>query len=524
VFEHPRRRAVNFTKKDAVMKSFSKMLFGVFAGMLGALALAVLFHVTSWGKDAEPDINVETTPVNRDAGSAASFAPIVKKAAPSVVNIYTTRIIHVQARRNPFANDPYFRQFFGDQTPTDGGERTRKEEILGSGVIVSPDGYILTANHVVSGEEEIKVTFGDGEKKEYTAKVIGTDPQTDIAVLKIDARYLPAITLADSDQLEVGDVVLAIGNPFEIGQTVTMGIVSALGRNGFDFGDPENRIQNFIQTDAAINPGNSGGALVDTEGRLVGINTAIKTSSDGNEGIGFAVPINMARQVMERLINGGRVTRGFLGVNMQDLDADLASAFGLADQNGVIVDDAVPNSPGANAGLLSGDVIIAFNGKTVTDANSLLLAISGSQPGSQATLKLVRNENVQTVTVTLGEKQETVVQNGNVQNAAQPSAPKAGALDGVTLADMDRAARQDLGVPNNIQGAFLASVAQDSNFADAGLQRGDIIEEVNRQPVTSAADAVKFCRLAKTKQILVKIWRRAENGGFTKWMTVDNSK
>jgi serine protease Do len=274
---------------------------------------------------------------------------------------------------------------------------------------------------------------------------------------------LSAITLADSDQLEVGDVVLAIGNPFEIGQTVTMGIVSALGRNGFNFGNPDNRIQNFIQTDAAINPGNSGGALVDTAGRLIGINTAIKTSSDGNEGIGFAVPINMARDVMERLITGGKVSRGFLGINMQDLDADLATAFGLTDQNGVLVDDAVPGSPGAKAGILSGDVIIGFNGKAVTDANSLLLAVSESQPGTQATVKLIRKGNATTVTATLGEKQEAVAQNQGEKTTPKPASSKTDALDGVTVGDIDRAARQDLSMPNTVQGALVSDVVRGSN-------------------------------------------------------------
>jgi serine protease Do len=406
--------------------------------------------------------------------------------------------------------------------PGDGVDRTRKEEVLGSGVIVSPDGYILTANHVVSGEEEIKVTFGDGGKKEYPARVVGTDPQTDIAVLKIEARYLPSITLGDSDQLEVGDVVLAIGNPFEIGQTVTMGIVSALGRNGFNFGNPENRIQNFIQTDAAINPGNSGGALVDTAGRLIGINTAIKTSSDGNEGIGFAVPINMARVVMERLITGGRVSRGFIGINMQNLDVELADAFGLTDQNGVLVDDAVPGSPGAKAGIQSGDVIIAFNGKNVMDANSLLLAVSDSEPGSKASIKLIRKGNPMTVTVTLGEKQEPVALTTITPAAPRPASSKPDALDGVSVTDIDSGARSDLAMPTNIQGAIIISVAQGSNSAEAGLQRGQVIEEINHQAVSSAEDAIKFAKFAKTRQILVKVWCSDGKLGFTKWMTVEN--
>jgi serine protease Do len=502
------------------MKNFSKTMLGVAAALACVFAMAVLFHVRSWGKDASPVINVETAPINRDASLATSFSSIVKKAAPSVVNIYTTRIVHLQARRN----DPTFREFFGGQFPGDSGDRTRKEEILGSGVVVSPDGYILTANHVVSGEEEIKVTFGDGNKKEYTARVVGADPQTDIAVLKIDASYLSAITLADSDQLEVGDVVLAIGNPFEIGQTVTMGIVSALGRSGFNFGNPENRIQNFIQTDAAINPGNSGGALVDTAGRLVGINTAIKTSSDGNEGIGFAVPINMARHVMERIITGGKVSRGYLGISMQNIDADLANALGLTDQNGVLIDDAEAGSPGAKAGIMSGDVIIAFNGKSVGDANDLLLAVSDSLPGSSATLKLIRNGSAKTITATLGEKTEPVVKNENSQGAPKSNDSKTDSLDGVTVDNLNQNARYELQIPRDIKGTIVTGVAQNSNAASAGLREDDIIEEINRQAVSTAEDAIKFSKLARTKQILLKIWRHESGVGYTRWIAVDNAK
>ena len=253
------------------MKLISRSLVGFFSVLAAALAISIVFHLTSWGKDAGPAIKIDTTALERSPQLGTSFAPVVKKAAPSVVNIYSTHIIHMRPFRNPFFNDPFFRQFFGDRFgPNDNREITRRQQSLGSGVIISPDGYILTANHVVEGADEIKVAVGDSDSKKFTAKVVGTDPPTDVAVLKIDAKDLPAITLGDSDQLEVGDVVLAIGNPFGVGQSVTMGIISALGAAalaGF------NQYQNFIQTDAAINPGNSGGALVDAEGRLVGINT-----------------------------------------------------------------------------------------------------------------------------------------------------------------------------------------------------------------------------------------------------------
>ena len=489
-------------------------------GAFAALAMAALFHGASWGKDAAPVINVESTPVNRDATPVTSYAPVVKKAAPSVVNIYTTRIVHLQARRNPFADNPFFRQFYGNQSQDDSRELTQKEQILGSGVIVSPDGYILTANHVVSGEEEIRVAFGDGSKKEYTAKVVGTDPQTDIAVLKIDAKDLPAITLGDSDQLEVGDVVLAIGNPYGVGQSVTMGIVSGLGRHYKEM----NGYQDFIQTDAAINEGNSGGALVDAEGRLVGINTWIATTTGASVGLGFTVPVNMARHVMERLIAGGKVTRGFLGVVLQDLDASLATYFSLPDQNGALVDDVTPGSAAAKAGLVSGDVIVSFNGKPVTDANNLILEVSDSLPGTEVTLKLFRDGSAKTVTATLGEKPVEVAQNTNIQNNSKPDSPGTDALDGVTVADLDQDTRRQLRIPNDIYGVLVTDVARDSNSAEADLQPGDIIVEINRQPVGGAENAINLSKLAKGDRIILKIWRHNGNFSSTRYLSVDNKK
>jgi serine protease Do len=349
------------------MKSLPKPVLGFFAALIGAAGMVALFYFTAWAKEPAPAISVDNTPIVRDAKAVTSFAPIVKKAAPSVINIFSKHVVHQRLYRNPMFNDPFFRQFFGSPSGQgDGNQReiTRRVESLGSGIIISPDGYILTANHVVDGMDEIKVAIPDS-KKEYAAKVVGADPPTDVAVLKIDATGLPAITLGDSDQLEVGDVVLAIGNPFEVGQSVTMGIVSALGRNGRDIGMPSASysIQDFIQTDAAINPGNSGGALVDAEGRLIGINTQIKSSSMGNEGIGFAVPINLARSVMERLISGGTVTRGYLGVSLESLTPGLAESFNLPDQNGALVSEVLPGSPAQKAGIESGDVIVEFNGK-----------------------------------------------------------------------------------------------------------------------------------------------------------------
>jgi serine protease Do len=515
------------------MKSIFKPIAGFFSAITGALLVCVVFHLTLWGKDASPNISVSATPVNRDARLGTSFAPIVKKVAPSVVTIYSTRTIRLQPMQNPFRNspmwnDPRFRQFygdhFGDQYQQDDQPQSRKEHGLGSGVVISPDGYILTANHVVNGADEIKVAFSDDKKKEYIAKVIGTDPQTDVAVLKINATGLPAITIADSDQLEVGDTVLAIGNPFGIGQTVTMGIVSGLGRHGYGI-NGANGYENFIQTDAAINHGNSGGPLVDAEGRLVGINTWIASSSGGSEGVGFAVPSNLARRSMERLIKGGKVTRGYLGLfNLQDITPELQQQFNLQNQNGAIVGDVMAGTPAEKAGIKSGDVIIAFNGKDVSDPHELQLTVSQCEPGSPATVKLLRDGVQKNLSVTLAALPGQGGKNSDEQNNSDSDSSTTDALDGVTVADVDRDVRQELKIPDSVQGALVTDVAKDSNSAEAGLQRGDVIVQINRQPVNDSESAVKLCKQAKGDQILVKVWRRNGDMGGTRFLSVDNTK
>jgi serine protease Do len=499
------------------MRRLFRSSIGVVSGVAGALVLAAVFHLTLWGKEAEPAIRVEAAPVNRDARPGASYAPVVKKAAPSVVNIYTTRTVHLRVQ-NPFFNDPVFRQFFGNQP---GSVVTQKQRYLGSGVIVSPDGYILTANHVVAGADEIKVKAGD--KKEYTARIVGKDPPTDVAVLKIDAKELPAITLADSDQLEVGDIVLAIGNPFGLSRTVTMGIVSALGRSGLP---GFSQYQDFIQTDAPINEGNSGGALIDAEGRLIGINDAIFSPNGGNLGIGFAVPVNMARYVMDRLIRSGKVIRGNLeGVLIQDVTSDLAEGFHLTNQNGALVADVALNSTAQKAGIKSGDVITAFNGREIPDAHALQLLVSESVPGSEAVIKLIRNGAEKTATVALTElRPEMAPEESSPGKDANPDQPRADALDGVTVADLQPSVRAQLNVPDDIQGALVYDLDRDSNAADAGLRRYNLIVEINRQPVRNAGDAVQLGRQAKGNQILLKVWRREGNFAGTQFISVDNTK
>ena len=477
-------------------------------------AVLVVPHFTVWARDNPPAISASSAPINRDPRLGNSYSPVVKKAAPSVVNIYSARFVKQRYFRYPLTSDPYFREM----------ERTRRENWLGSGIIVTTDGYILTANHVVEGADEIKVGISH-DKTEYAARIVGSDPATDIAVLKIDARNLPAITLGDSSQLEVGDVVLAIGNPFGLGQTVTRGIISALGRSLPDMDEINSlrHYQDFIQTDASINKGNSGGALVDAEGRLIGINDAIVSPSGTSAGIGFAVPINMARNVMEGILNGGRVARGYLGIDPQDVDAGLAQSFGVSNSGGALVAEVGFNSPAEKAGVKSGDVIMAINGKNISGADNLSVTIAQLHPGSSVNLEIIRNGAVKNLVATLGERGD------GKALPVKPNEPpadtaKADMLDGVKVADMDERFREQFQVPSALNGAIVSEVSQASNAADAGLRPYDLILEINRQPVGKRDDAIRLCKNARTGQMLIKIWRRSGDAASTRYLSVDNTR
>ncbi|MDQ7958414.1 MAG: Do family serine endopeptidase [Rhodocyclaceae bacterium] len=340
-------------------------------------------------------VSIIEAPVNSGPSTAApgSFSAAAKKAAPAVVSINTSKA----ARRSPRSNDPWFRFFFGDQ------DETQPQVGLGSGVIVSADGYILTNNHVVEGADEIEVTLNDG--RHASGKLIGTDPDTDLAVIRIQLDKLPVIVLGNSDALQVGDQVLAIGNPFGVGQTVTSGIVSALGRNQLGI----NTFENFIQTDAAINPGNSGGALIDINGNLEGINTAIYSRSGGSMGIGFAIPVSTAKQVLEGIVKDGQVTRGWIGVEPNDLSPELAETFGVKASQGVIVTGVLQNGPAAQAGIRPGDVITGVGDKQVGNQQELLTAVAGLKPGTGALFKLQRGSDKMELEVTPGTRPRTPV-------------------------------------------------------------------------------------------------------------------
>jgi serine protease Do/serine protease DegQ len=441
---------------------------------LAAVALTSAFTLGLIAKDetapAKPDLRVDATPVSNSPGHIVSYADVIEPVEKAVVSIYSTKTVHERVEINPM-----LRQLFGDVPDQD---RVSKEEGLGSGVIVSPDGYILTNNHVIEGADDLEVQMPSPDGRKLKAKVIGADPKTDVAVIKIEATGLPTLTLADSDNLRVGDIVFAVGNPLAVGETVTMGIVSAKERQIGLLSDVSG-YENYIQTDAAINMGNSGGALVDAKGRLVGINSAIVSPSRGSIGLGFAIPVNLARAIMESLIETGTVRRGYLGVSMENLTPDVVEAFGLPKgARGVAVTQVTPDGPAAKAGVKGYDVVVGVNGKPVSDRDDFRLMIAGMLPGSQVSLSILRSGKPITIQVMLG----TLADN--------PSE----LFDGVNVGALTDALRGKLGIDPRINGLIITDVAQDSPFADR-LQPPMVIVEINRTPVSD---------LASAKQLLVQ--------------------
>lgn len=370
---------------------------------LGLLFVLRLFypHLLETGQEPIVINQVESSSLDSaKAISKAGYSSAAKKAMPSVVNIFTSSKVSTPSPNEQYKDDPLFRHFFGDQLDN---EEDQPENSLGSGVIVSEQGLILTNDHVVASADEIEVALADGRK--LPAKVVGTDPDTDLAVLKVEADKLPAITFAASEKLNVGDVVLAIGNPFGVGQTVTQGIVSALGRNHLGI----NTYENFIQTDASINPGNSGGALIDAEGNLVGVNSAIYSRSGGSMGIGFAIPASIAKQVMEQIAVSGSVTRGWIGIEAQDITPELAESFKLTQARGSLIAGVLRGSPADLAGLKAGDVLLAINDKEVSDSSSMLNLIAVLKPNEKAVLKIARAEKEIKINVTIGKRPKPAV-------------------------------------------------------------------------------------------------------------------
>jgi serine protease Do len=443
-------------------------------------------HVTPEAQ-AAPVTVLAHPALTQAGGAAANIADIAEKATPSVVNISLTKLSKVRGQM-PF---PFF---FGP--PGQGPDQERREQGMGSGVVVSSDGYVLTNNHVVSDAQEIKVTLYD--KREFDAEVVGTDPKSDVAVIRIKAAPsdLKPIAIGDSSRIRLGDVVLAIGNPFGVGQTVTMGIVSAKGRADVGIVDYED----FIQTDAAINPGNSGGALVNMEGQLIGINTAILSRSGGYQGIGFAIPTNMVSPIMESLKKYGKVTRGWLGVSIQDVDQELSTAMKLPTSRGVLVSDVQDGSPAQKSGLKRGDVVVKIDGRSVETTGQFRNAIALGGSGKKVNLELYRDGKLQTIAASLGE----MPQDKPVSAGSPSGGGSSGGLDGLSLSELTPELRQRMNLGSDIvKGLAVTRVAQNSPAARAGLRPGDVLLEVNRKPVGSVREFEELYGKSKGNVLLL---------------------
>ncbi len=470
--------------------------------LVAAMAVfVVILGLPGHPEAAQPKISSESVDLLTKTGHA--LAEISSTVKPAIVNISTTRTVKITGGADPFFDDPFFRRFFGDQfgRQRQPQQREHRSAGLASGVILTGDGYIITNYHVVKNADEIKVTLAD--KREYTGKVVGSDPKTEISVVKIEAKGLPTLPWGNSDRLQVGEIVLAVGNPFGLNQTVTMGIVSAVGRANVGIADYED----FIQTDAAINPGNSGGALVNVRGELVGINTAIFSTSGGYMGIGFSIPSNMVKTIMDSLIRSGKVVRGWLGVSIQKLTPELATQFGIKGDQGVLVSDVVDNSPAEKAGLKRGDVILEFNGKQTDDPSLFRNMVAGTAPGEEHVVKVLRDNLTVTLKVTIGElPAEMQAEAGGFQNA----------LKGVTVQDITPDLAKKLNLPGRIKGVIVSDLDEDSPAAGL-LMQGDVIQEINRKRITSVKEYREMVSsIKKESSVLLLVYR----GGSSFFVTL----
>ena len=467
----------------------------------GAAALALASYQPD--KDIykeKPEISGEAIDFLTKTGQA--MAEVAEAVKPAIVNISTVRTEKIKGSPfSPFYNDPFFRKFFGNQFRQQEKPRERKSASLGSGVIVSPDGYILTNNHVIKNADKIKVLLPD--KREFTGRIIGSDPKTDLSVIKIDAGNLSTLSFGNSDALRVGELVLTIGSPYGLNQTVTMGIVSAVGRANVGIAEYED----FIQTDAAINPGNSGGALVNVKGELVGINTAIFSTTGGYQGIGFAIPSNMAKIVMDSLIEKGKVIRGWLGVEIQAITPELAQQFQLEKDYGTLVADVVEGSPAEKAGLMRGDVIIEFNGKKVDEPYILRNIVADTPPGTEAEMKVIRDGEIKSLTVTIVEIPA---------RAEKTPAVFKNALKGVSVQDLTPDIYRQLNLPEKIRGVVITDIESESP-ADTRLMPGDVILEINRRAISNIEDYESIVsKIKPDMDVLLLVFRR----GSTIFITI----
>jgi len=455
------------TKKQKISAAALFITIGLIIG----LGISFQLDSTKNGMSVEtsPGISQESVDVLSRINQA--MAELVSSVTPSIVNIASTKTVKSHGFGSPFFDDPFFRRFFGDEFGRFEHPREYKQSGLGSGVIVDKDGYILTNNHVVKDADEIVVKLSD--KREFKGKVIGADPKTDLAVIRIDNGDLPVVRIGNSDDLKVGETVIAIGNPYGLSQTVTSGIVSAKGRANVGIADYED----FIQTDAPINPGNSGGALVNVKGEIVGINTAIFSTSGGYQGIGFAIPTNMAKAVMKSLIKEGKVTRGWLGVSIQPVSKEIAEHFKLKEQKGALVAEVIRDSPAEKAKLERGDVIVRYDGRDVDDPDHLRNMVAATLPDSKVEIVVLRDGIEKNITLTIGELPSDI-------KVASGSYKYDNVLDGITVQNITPELRQSLNISKRVSGVLVTGVGPDSPAAEA-VRKDDVIMEINRKNIRS---------------------------------------
>jgi serine protease Do len=485
------------TKKRLYVSAAVILVLGVFVGLVLSSHLGIMSTLP-----AKSQISSKSVDILTQLSDAQSEVAAV--ATPSVVNISTTRVIKSREEA-PFDlfDDPFFRRFFGDQFPHPNVPKEHKEQSLGSGVIVSDDGYIVTNNHVIEKAQEIKVLLSN--KKDYTAKLIGADPKTDIAVIKIDARGLPALPWGDSNKLKVGEIVFAIGNPFGLNQTVTMGIISAVGRANVGIADYED----FIQTDAAINPGNSGGAMINARGELIGINTAILSRTGGYQGIGFAVPSIMARQVIDSLVKYKKVVRGWLGVSIQEVTSDLAEEFSVKDLKGALVSGVMKGSPAEKAGIKQGDVILQFNGKTIEDTGHLRNMVSQTPVGSRVKVAILRQKKELEMEVVIAELPKKMAEaSGGEGDSGDAREEESALLSGMTVRELTPELARGFGLEEGEKGVVVIKVETGSRLYEAGIRPGDLILQINQKNVSTLEDYKKIASKIKAKERILLLMRR----------------
>jgi len=472
--------------KNHLLPLFPLLLSGAFL----LLPPSLLADEASF-EELKKNLKVDRSPVEAPEGVVTSYAAALENVMPAVVTIVATKAVQSGGARQR-QQEELFRRMFPD-VPEEfferhGGAPDREQQGLGSGVIISSDGYIVTNNHVVADADDIKVTLPQG-KREYSAELVGSDPRTDLALIKIEASDLPSVTFGDSAQLRIGDVALAVGNPLGLEQTATVGIISAVGRSELNI--TQGGFEDFIQTDAAINRGNSGGALVDASGRLIGINTAIQSNfSGGNIGIGFAIPSNMALNIVERLLDGGGVVaRGFLGVYLRELDANLAKALGRDDRQGVLVTEVGKDTPAEDAGMKPGDLIVRYNGTEVQDVQRLRLDISNTAPGTTVQFDIVRNGRDREIEAVLGDLEEGVGTLAGTAPRDAPGAQEKELIEGVRVVEIDADSRAALQLDDDMAGVVVESVKDNVPAARAGLRPGTVITQIDQSDVANVEEA-----------------------------------